>query len=397
MLVRNPYLWDVRVEKEARTLTAAGYQVTVVAEAAPGAPLREEREGTTVIRVPRPADRRFVRFFRHQRAVTAALVATEADIFHAHDSDALVPVAGAAARWSRPYVYDAHEFWLGRAPRGRSAPYRLLFRAYYAVVERRHVPRAAAVIAVSPPIGRHLERLYRLPSVDLVPNYPEVAPPRRPRDLRGLPGAERIPVDAPIVLHLGAVSTGRGIEQVIEALRWVPHAHLVLLGGTAGDRSAAVGRLAVDLGVADRVHRVEPVPQDEVFAYGASATLGIAPVIPDSLNHRYSLPNKLFQYMAAGLPVLASALPQMRDVVEGSNAGRVVDTADASAIGRAIADLLDDPERLSRMARHARQAVEERYNWTVAGAVLLDVYDRVRSSRLGGPTSAPSPAPDRER
>src|SRR4029453_977833 len=108
------------------------------------------------------------------------------------------------------------------------------------------------------------------------------------------------------------------IEGLVRAMTDLPTARLVLLGG--GGLAPALRDLADQLAVGERVHLLAPVPSAEVVAYAASGTIGVSPIIPSCLNYRYSLPNKLFQYMAAGIPVVASDFDQVRDVVLGSDA-----------------------------------------------------------------------------
>ena len=374
MLVRNSFTHDTRVEKEARTLRDAGYRVTVVCHAAQGLPMTDDQDGIAVVRVQRPSGRvPGLRFLQFARVLRSTLEDAAPDILHAHDSDALGPIATTARRLDVPFVYDAHELWLGRPPRDRGLPYRVAYRAWYAALERNLLPKATAHITVSPPIARHLERHYRIDRVEVVPNYPEDKRPVVERDIRQLTDA--LPAAAPIILHLGAFLPDRGLEQVVEALRDVPMAHLVLLG--AGPRGVELERYAATHGVETRVHPLPAVPSDDVISYAASATVGIAPIRPTTLNNAYSLPNKLFQYMAAELPVVASNLPQLREVIEGSGAGVTIDTGSAASIAAALRDLLGDRDRLAAMGRNARKAVDERYNWATSAATLREVYERV--------------------
>ncbi len=164
MLVRNAYTHDTRVEKEASTLAAAGYDVTVVADAAPGLPLRESRGATRVIRVPRAARRvPGLRFILHEARLARVLRDLRPSVLHAHDSNALLPVALASRALGVPFVYDAHDLWLGRPRRERSVVYFALNQLYYTLVERAFIPAAAATMTVSPPIVDHLRRRYGLP------------------------------------------------------------------------------------------------------------------------------------------------------------------------------------------------------------------------------------------
>ena len=114
-----------------------------------------------------------------------------------------------------------------------------------------------------------------------------------------------------------------------------------------------------------------------VESYAASADVGVSPILPSCLNYRYSLPNKLFQYMAAGIPVVASDFRQVRAVVEGSGAGVVVDTTSPNAIAKGIRHVLADPAAAAAMGARGRAAVEDRYNWEVSAAVLREVYARL--------------------
>src|SRR5687768_11729801 len=378
MLVRNAYTHDTRVEKEARTLTGAGSEVTVVADAAPGLPERETRDGSTVVRVPRTAAAiPGLRFLLQQARLARVLRRLQPTVLHAHDTNALIPVALAARALGIPFVYDAHDLWLGRPRRERSRIYFAMNQLFYSLVERLLVPRAAATLTVSPPIARHLERKYGIDPVALVPNYPDRPGDIQRRDIRTLRGGERIPADEPIILYLGGLMAGRGLEQLVDAMALLEWGHLVMLGD--GFIGGALLRQAAAAGNAHRVHVLPPVAPAQVVAYAASATLGVSPIVPSCLNYRYSLPNKLFQYMAAGIPVVASDFPQVRSIVEDAGCGELVDTTRPRAIADAIQGILADPGAAIAMGERGREAVEKKYNWSGSAEALLDVYASLTS------------------
>lgn len=383
MLVRNPYTHDSRVEKEAATLRDAGYQVMIVADPAPGHSEQEERAGIPVRRIPRREPRiPGLSYLLYEWRLAVVLSRMRPDIVHAHDSNALLPVALAARRLRRPFVYDAHDLWLHRPRRQRSRLYHALQNGYYGLIERAIVPRAAAVITVSQPIAHHLERAYGIDAVDLVPNFPERLIGVDRREIRSLPGMRDVPATAPLVLYLGGLMGGRGIEYLVRAMTSVPGAHLVLLG--SGHLAGELANEARAIGVADRVHVLQPVPSDEVVAYAASATVGVSPIVDSCLNYRYSLPNKLFQYMAARLPVVASDFPQVREVVVGTGAGLVTDTRSPERIASALSGLLANPDEARAMGDRGRAAVEARYNWSTSADALLAVYERVAAGLPSG-------------
>ncbi len=373
MLVRNAYTHDTRVEKEASTLADAGYDVTVVADAAPGLPLRETRQGTRVVRVPRSGPRiPGLRFIVHEARLARVIRNLRPDVIHAHDSNALLPVALAARALGVPFVYDAHDLWLGRPRRERSVVYFALNQLYYTFIERAFVPSAAAAMTVSRPIADHLARRYGLPSVSLVPNYPEPPGELERHDLRSLHGGGGIGAETPIVLYLGGLMAGRGLDELVDAMTGVERGTLVLLGdGVIAD---ALLRRAASAGIGYRVLALPPVPPAEVVAHAASASVGVSPIVPSCLNYRYSLPNKLFQYMAAAIPVVASDFPQVREIIEGADCGYVVDTTRPGAIAAAIERLLADPEAAVEMGERGRRAIEERYNWSTSARELRRIY-----------------------
>jgi glycosyltransferase involved in cell wall biosynthesis len=375
MLVRNAFTHDSRVEKEARTLVHAGYRVTIVSDHAPGLPLREERDGASVVRVPRrgpglPG----IRFALHELRLFRTLLALRPQILHAHDSNALLPVALAARRRGIGFVYDAHDLWLGRPRRERGRLSFALNQLWYGLVERLLVPRATAVITVSPPIARHLEERYRLSRVRLVPNYPderEAAAAGR-TELRALPGGAAIDPRLPVALYLGGLMGGRGLEELVDAMALTRAAQLVLLGD--GLLAEPLRSRAAAAGIGDRVHLLAPVGPHEVVAAAAGADLGVSPIVPSCPNYRYSLPNKLFQYMAAGLPVVASDFPQVREIVDGERCGLVVDTTSPAAIAAAIETILADPAEARAMGERGHAAIRRRLNWSTAADELLEAY-----------------------
>jgi glycosyltransferase involved in cell wall biosynthesis len=385
MLVRNPFTHDSRVEREATALARSGYSVTVVAEGRPELPREEEREGYRVLRVARgPARRVGVRMLEYRGRLIRALRRTEPEIIHAHDANALEPAAAVARRLRVPYIYDSHELWTELLNRGAPETYFRLARLYYRTVEAVFAPRAAAVITVSPPIAVELRRRYRLREVRLVPNYPELPARSAHRSLRDLAAAagQPIPLDARIVLYVGNIQTGRGIDQLLRALALVPQSVGVFLGGIGPyqggpEPPADVVALASELGLRERLRFLEPVPSSEVIDYAAGADLGVALMLPHSLSFQYSLPNKLFQYMAAGIPVVTSDTPHLREVVGSSGAGLLVDAGDHRAIARAIRTILEDRAASGGMGRYGRRAIEERYNWEVAARELTAIYAQV--------------------
>jgi glycosyltransferase involved in cell wall biosynthesis len=268
-----------------------------------------------------------------------------------------------------PVVYDARDIYVNArsiAQLPRPA------RAFFAWIERRWARRAARVITVNEPYAAVMaKRFGELPAV-VVNGSPEVDPPAvKPRRFHE---ALDLPPDRRIVLYHGGFSRERGIEQLIDAIRDVPNATLVLLGygeleGWLRERAAA--------DASDRIAVLPAVPPAELIGWVASADVAAMPIQPTTLNHRLTTPNKLFEAIAADVPVVASDLPGMATIVRETGCGRLVDPRDPSAIAAAVRSVLD-ADADQRAAFAAGLALgRERYGWHHQAAVLLAEYERL--------------------
>jgi glycosyltransferase involved in cell wall biosynthesis len=224
------------------------------------------------------------------------------------------------------------------------------------------VRAADQVITTSPGYARALAARYRIPEPPLVRNIPE-----------RVAAEAAVAADAePVIVYVGGLMRGRGLEQMIDALVWLPSVRLRAIGpGAAGYRAALVAR-AVERGVGDRFELVDAVPPDEVQAMLADAAIGLCLIQPVCRSYELSLPNKLFEYVAAGLPVLASDLEVIAAVVREHGLGEVVPAANPSAIAAGVRRLLDPAVHATAVAAAQRFAAAT--TWRCEADVLAAVY-----------------------
>jgi glycosyltransferase involved in cell wall biosynthesis len=277
-----------------------------------------------------------------------------------------------AARLCRArLVYDAHELFteIGRLP--------ALVRRPLALVERALIRRVDAAITVNASIAGELARRYGVAPPVVVMNCPRTAGEFAPRGTGELRRAAAVPDGQPLVLFQGMFMANRGLENLVRAWRDVPRGHLAFLGW--GPLRPALAALAREAGVAGRVHLLEGVAPRDLLAWTADADVGVIPYRNVGLNNYLTSPNKLFEYLAAGVPVAASAFPELRRVIEGDACGRTFDPEDPLDIARALRALLDDPLALEAARAGAREA-GRRYTWENESRALLDVYARVAPS-----------------
>jgi glycosyltransferase involved in cell wall biosynthesis len=329
----------------------------------------------------RPVGLTWLRFLRTWRVEllgwdsAAVDAAPRADVHHAHDFEALPAAAAAARRDGTRYVYDSHEIFAGWGPMLRQPWWlRRLMRRW----ERRLARGAVAMITVNDAYATNLRRRLSPRRIVVVHNCPpRWQPPSPPEDR--LRRALNLRPDARVVLYHGVFQAHRGLEQTAAAMAepGMEAAHLVLLGyGTA-----PIGELLARHDVAGRVHYLAAVPPAEVPAWVAGADVDVMALEPVGLSIRLSTPNKLFESLAAGVPVVASDLPSLRRVLLDDPLGPLgvlCDPADPRSIASAIRAILErgPTERADLRARCLR-AAHERWNWETEGARLVALYEEL--------------------
>lgn len=394
---------------EGKGLAAAGYDVECLCFASASA----DRETET--HVPRFRTRRFrlsvSRLFRPMRdsrrvgerlaSVHRALTYLEfvakvfwhavrsgADLYAAHDLPPLLPTVLAAKIRRKPVVYSAHELW-------SEARARLPMARFWRLMDRMLVPLCDEVVTPEPNRSRiyFAELGARRPPLT-VRNCPPYRPPLESSRLRDELARRGIAFRT-IVLYQGLIDPMRCIEEIVEASRrFDDGVGLVIIGSGFGDWSDPASKLARH----DRVVLFPRVPYEELASYTASADIGILFYRNDCRNNFYCAPNKVFEYMMMGVPVLAARYPGMSALVEGEGVGLCVDPHDPGQIATAVNRLANDRRARRAMRRNALRLSVERYNWEVESRDLFDRYRELlagTSRAAGAAARAPASAPSR--
>ncbi|MFW6116404.1 MAG: glycosyltransferase family 4 protein [bacterium] len=379
MTVLNDLSHDPRVRREATTLAKAGHNVVVLGIEGPGLPQQERTRGFTIMRLPMHSSSwpssalslgiKFVEYF--SRTVAAA-TAVDADVYHAHDVDTLLVGAAAARVRKAQLLYDAHEFEAGRDWSRSTVP--TLFQRLWTLPEQIAIRRAKVVITVSDSIADKLNELYDIGRPFVVRNIPETNRFNRFVDLRSQVGADQ---NTALVLYQGKISRGRGIEQSVRAVRQVRGAELVLVGD--GPFLEPLRQSLARRGLQHKVHLIGRVGLDEVVGYTHAAEIGVPAIQNSCLNHYYCLPNKLFEYIQAGLPVVVSDFPEMARIVKEHEVGELVDPSSPHQIAAAIKRLVNDVSYYRTLKRNVI-AASELFTWEKESNRLLRVYEELENS-----------------
>lgn len=404
---------DRRVQREATTLARAGYKVTIAAlgsdsanqmndreddirvvswqpdasKVLPGAwsPFRPEEAGLDVGATGRGGRLGwFAAYVRNLRTWGrwAVRSASGTDVWHAVDLTGLAALGLAGIGADPCLIYDSHELFLesGSAARMPRPARWVLARA-----ESRLAQRADGVITVNPSIADELSRRYGVDPV-VVMNCPLLSDVRRP----GLMRARLELGGRPVLLHHGSLSDGRGIRHTIDALRLLPaDVALVLLGD--GPLVPWIREQQGQPDLAGRLFWHPAVPVDELLSWVVDADVGVMLFEPTELNFLYATPNRLFDCIVAGVPVLASDFPEFRRIVKGEGIGEVCDPTDNRGIADSIGQLLAAPDEFAAMQARARSCARIRYNWDTQAAEMLALYRQVVPVGPGHNRAVPKP------
>lgn len=361
---------DARVWREARTLRAQGLSVALIGcRYEIDQVQRRSENGVDVVEVPLGS--RSGQVSQVGRAKTLLrlwreILATPARAYHVHNIHPGPATVLAARLRGAPFVYDAHELYGNAEPR---TPARILAALPVRALERFLVRRSMAAITTNGSRAHELEARHGRSDIIVLANVPDRVDEVSPLD----PG---FPQDGQVLLYQGGIyAEARAFRETIEALASLERIHFVVIGfGRDRDREL-LQRWATEYGVAERMHVLGPRPFDELVHTAVRATVGLVPIKPNHKSDLLGDTNKLHEYLMAGLPVVASDLPEIRRVVvEGDPpVGELFDPASPASISNAIRRVVEDPRYADRR-REARRLALERYNWQVQEPALTGIY-----------------------
>lgn len=359
------YASDTRIYyRECRALSEAGYDV-VLLTGDPGIGHLTRQLPYARIRpvaIPRSrAARAMVGAWRMRREA----LASGASLFHVHDPELLL-ITPSLRRSGARVIYDAHEDLAAQVLAKEWIPRRLRALASRAVswVLPRVTSRLDAVVAATPDIAE------RHPGsrVELVRNFPIL--PELASSADTIPYRER-----PLrVAYVGAITNQRGAREIVAATRLLagefPSVEVVFAGRFSPETLA--GELLVQLPSAN-VSAWGQLDRDGVRELLGSSRIGLVLSHPTTA-YVVSLPIKMFEYMAAGLPVVASDFPLWREIIDGASCGLLVDPLDPRAIAEGVRRLLSNPEAAEEMGIRGQEAAKRLFTWSSEARTLVDLY-----------------------
>jgi glycosyltransferase involved in cell wall biosynthesis len=380
---------DARVWKEVRSLAAAGRRVKLIGCGYElDATERRSVDGVDVVTVPLGSRRGRVSPLGRLETlvrVWGEVLATRAAVYHSHNVHPGPPSLLAARLRRAALVYDGHELY-GETP-GHAGPLTRAGARLNRLAEGILVRRAGGVITTNPSRAAELRSRHGRSDICVLANVPALVEHVSPTD-PGFPPGRRV-----LLYQGGIYAESRAFRETLEALAMLDEdVHFAIVGFGREASIALIEQWAEELGVRSRVHLLGPRSFDELVDSAAAATVGLVPLKPTTLNQLTGDTNKLHEYLMAGLPVVASDLPEIRRVLaEGDPApGELFDPLSPASIADAIRRVIDDT-RYPLRREIARGLALRRHNWEIEERKLLDLYGRLARA------PAESPAPSSER
>lgn len=309
----------------------------------------------------------FSKYDEFKRLLLNDVVTFAPDIIHAHDLITLPLGEAAAEKVNAKLIYDAHEYEIYRNP-----PLPIYMKKYVKHIEGKGIDAADHFITCGDLIGGELKELYNFSNMDILYNAPRISP------LKGYDIKQqlRLSEDTPLVVYVGKITTGRGIEEIMPVISLLKNVHYACVGPCDEKSEKEILKLAAKNGVSDRFHLVPPVHFDNVVSFIRTADLGIISVMPVTRSYYYAMPNKLFELGFARVPILINDLAEAAPVVKKYNLGEIYDSENPGNLAYYITYMLKHKDNYSKND----ELFEEfwyKYSWDTQVKKLKNLYKRL--------------------
>lgn len=360
--VTNDLYTDARVDKVAMFLTRNGYDVTLVGRRYGDSPELEPRAYHTH-RMRLLFRKDWIFYAEYNFRLFFYLLFKKCDVLIANDLDTLLPNTLVSKLRRKRLVYDSHEYFCGELSVVTNPK---AFKVWSAI-ERFCFSKLKTVITVSQSIVDQYEKEYGIRPY-LVRNIPPAEKPEitETRQSLGIPEDKFV-----LILQGNGINEGRGGEELIQAMTLLPDTHLLVVGG--GTVLPQLKAMVKELKLEGQVTFVGRQSQQMLFNYTSLADVGMALDRDLSANLRFSLPNKIFEYIKAGTPQVVSNLVERAAIVNRYQVGVVAESLTPEAIAEAVKKLQQDPSFYNQCKENCRQAAQE-LTWENEERVLHEIY-----------------------
>jgi len=351
---------DIRIfHKECVTLANAGFEVSLVVSNTK----EEVLDGVQIISATVNQSGRISRMLKTAKAVYKKALSLDADIYHFHDPE-LLRFALRLKRKGKTVIYDAHEdvprqilgkHWIPNL-------FRKMISSSFELYENSIAKKLSFIVVSTPTIEQRFTKIN--PQSAAICNYPIL------QENVEIPYWESRKNE---ICYVGGITVIRGVKEIVESISKVHNVKLHLAGLYSPES------LKLELMQLDGWNKVNDygyVGRSKIVEILNQSKVGMVTLYPQ-VNYLDSLPIKMFEYMLAGLPVIASNFPLWKEIIDSSNCGLTIDPKNPSEIANAIQYLLENDEIAQQMGKNGRKAILEKYNWEAEGLKLIEIYNKL--------------------
>jgi len=366
---------DYRVHKTCQTLHENGYQVLLLGTKRPGSLNLKDRDYQTVrLRMWFTGSLFF--YAEYNLRLFFRLLISPAGIYLGNDLDVMPATLLVARLKGRPVIYDSHEYFLGMTGMAQKP----LRRSIWKFIEKRVFSNLKYLYTVSESIRDQYGQEYQK-KMSVVRNLPLLHPKTAaltPEECKWIEKIDReIPQNKKLLILQGAgINESRGAEELVAATRFLNASefHLLIIGG--GDVFEKLREMVVQHQLDKNITLIDKMPFAVLGHFTRKAHLGFSIDKPSVENHKYSLPNKLFEYLFAGVPVLASRLIEQERIINQYDVGSFIDDHQPEHMALKIKEIFADPCLLNRWKENTWR-VREELNWEKESKIVLDIFKQV--------------------
>lgn len=356
-----------RIFNQIETARLSGYKVSVIALGKTGNTPRERKKGFILWKVrTKFHESGPLKYIIFNFKLFFVLLFIPVNLIHCHDLWPL-PAAGLAALFKNTaLVFDAHEYYGGL----KIFEKRPLRKQLWMIMEWVTIPLVDVLLTVSQPLGELYKKRYpQLKRVEIIRNLPKYEIPNIQPDLK----LRRNEEEKVVIFH-GHFKPGRGLENLIVAVSKLENTRLVLVGG--GELHKKLNELVNVLNLNSIVEFKDYINRDLLISHSAQADIGAVLFEPTSMNYSFALPNKFFEYIMAGIPILASNIITLKYYIDKYEVGRTVDPSKPDLIAEKINEMLQNREQLNIWKENCFNAATE-LNWEKESGKLAEIYEDI--------------------
>jgi len=360
--VTNDLTTDARVAKICDTLIELNFEVILVGRKLPNSQKLNRKYKTKRFNLLFNKGALF--YANYNLRLFFFLLFSKADVYWSNDLDTLLANYMASKWKKKKLIFDSHEYFT-EVPELVNRP---SVQRIWKRLEQRILPKLKNVLTVSQSIANLYQKEYGI-KVKLLRNVPELQ--KTAFEVENLSFDSAQDDNKKVIIYQGAINVNRGIEFMVKAMHFLDNHVLYLIG--KGDVSDKIAQLIRTEKLETKVKMLGEIPYEKLYGYTIQADLGLSLEEDKGLNYRFALPNKLFNYIHAGVPVLVSNLPEMENLVNQYQVGETIATHEPQQIAKKIEELLNNKTLLTSYQENCKKAAQE-LNWEKEKQVISTLF-----------------------